>query len=178
MSTRSPSRESDYPERRRHRLPMAYYTDADHVFMFTLCARQHGSPFARGSLATAIVDALLWRKTHHAWTMFCYCLMPDHLHFVVRLSRDEKRLYNAGARGWMPAGLLDQIGAFKRYTTTQIWYAQGGTGALWQRSSYDRTMRADEPIDEAVHYVLNNPVRRGLVSRWEEYPYSAIADPW
>jgi len=110
--------------------------------------------------------------------MHCYCLMPDHLHFIVRLPEGESRQYNAGARGWVEAGLLDQIGAFKRYTTTQIWRSAGGVGPLWQRSSYDRAMRADGSIDAAVHYVLNNPVRRGLVQRWEEYPYSGIVDPW
>ena len=178
MPTRSPSTATERPVRRRHRLPLESYADPHRIFMFTLCARQHGAPFTRDVLASDVVEALLWRKERHAWIMYCYCLMPDHLHFVVQPSQTKPRIHNAGARGWLAAGLLDQISAFKRYTTSQVWHKHGGTGPLWQRSSYDHALRADEGIDGAVHYVLNNPVRRGIVARWEDYPYSAVVDQW
>jgi len=32
--------------------------------------------------------------------------------------------------------------------------------------------------EDAVRYVLNNPVRKGLVEVWDQYPYAAIVDPW
>ncbi len=54
----------------------------------------------------------------------------------------------------------------------------GGTGPLWQRSSYDRVIRYNKSIEAAVFYVLNNPVRKGLVEDWQQYPYSALVDPW
>jgi REP element-mobilizing transposase RayT len=30
---------------------------------------------------------LLWRREHHSWTLYCYCLMPEHLHLLVQLPR-------------------------------------------------------------------------------------------
>ncbi|MDQ3815026.1 MAG: hypothetical protein M3347_13885 [Armatimonadota bacterium] len=125
-----------------------------------------------------MVEALLWRKRHHNWTLYCYCLMPDHLHFLVKLPSGAQHYINAGARGIVPEGILDHIGHFKKYTTTQIWWKQGGSGLLWQRSSHDRVIRYNDSIEAVASYVLHNPVRKGLVDAWEDYPYAAIIDAW
>ena len=37
---------------------------------------------------------------------------------------------------------------------------------------HDRVLRRDESILEAVAYVLDNPVRAGIVPRSEDYPWS------
>jgi REP element-mobilizing transposase RayT len=171
------TRDAEQRRRKKHRLPMECYTASDCEFFFTICARHQGEPFSNPDLATAVVESLLWRKQHHNWTLFCYCLMPDHLHFIVQLPPHEIRYFNAGARGIVPEGILDHVGNFKKYTT-MMWWRQGGAEKLWQHSSYDRVIRYNESVEPAVYYTVNNPVRKGLVARWEDYPYSAIVDPW
>jgi REP element-mobilizing transposase RayT len=167
------------PERKPHRLPLESYTSGDVDFFFTINAHQRlDRPFTRHLLAQAIVDALLWRKHHHEWLLFCYCLMPDHLHFIMRLPERDQYYYNAGARGRVSEGVLDQVGEFKRYTTTQVWWKQGGKGMLWHTSSYDHVLRKHESVEAAVRYVVNNPVRKGLVEDWHDYPYTAIVNQW
>jgi REP element-mobilizing transposase RayT len=47
-----------------------------------------------------------------------------------------------------------------------------GTGAIWQKNFFDHIMREREDLAAHVRYVLENPVRKGLVTRWEEYPFS------
>ena len=37
---------------------------------------------------------------------------------------------------------------------------------------YDRVLRADEDTVSVVRYILENPLRAGLVTRPEDYPYS------
>jgi putative transposase len=172
------TRDAEHRQRKKHRLPMECYTASDCEFFFTLCARHQGEPFRNPELAKAVIEALMWRKQHHGWTMFCYCLMPDHLHLIVRLPPHQIRYFTAGARGVVPEGILDHIGNFKKFTTTQIWWQLGGAGRLWQRSSFDRVIQYNQSIDLVVHYVFNNPVRKGLVERWEDYPYCAIVDAW
>lgn len=167
---------AERPERKKHRLPIECYTESDCEFFFTICARHQGRPFSNPELAEAVIDALLWRKKHHNWTLYCYTLMPDHLHFVLQLPVHQVRYFNAGARGLVPEGLLDQIGNFKKYTTETIWWKHGGTGRLWQQSSYDRVVRYNKSIEPVVQYILENPIRRGLVAKWQDYPYSAIVD--
>jgi hypothetical protein len=43
--------------------------------------------------------------------------------------------------------------------------------------NFDHVLRDDEETDRAVRYALENPVRKGLVTRFEDYPYRG-SDVW
>ena len=43
---------------------------------------------------------------------------------------------------------------------------------LWQPSYYDHVLRDDEETSRAVRYVLENPVRKGIVREFADYPFS------
>jgi REP element-mobilizing transposase RayT len=168
---------SELPQRKRHRLAPEVYAATEYEFYFTVCARHQGEPFRNARLAEKVIESLLWTKRHYQWLLFCYCLMPDHLHFVCRLTESDVRQLNAGARGTQPEGVVDHLGRFKSYTTNQSWKF-GFSGKLWQKSSYDRVLDLERPFLDVVEYALNNPVRKDLVGDWQEWPYSTIVDPW
>jgi REP element-mobilizing transposase RayT len=170
------ARDSEMCQRKLHRLPITYYSESECGCFITICARQHGEPFADAELARTIVDSLLWQRNREKWLLYCYCLMPDHLHFIARLLNGDTDKVNAGARGRTQKGILDHVSDFKKYTTSQIWWKRGGTGALWQKSSYDHIIRWPDSAEAAVQYVLNNPVRKGLVEHWDDYPFSGVVD--
>ncbi|MHB9134602.1 MAG: transposase [Armatimonadota bacterium] len=165
-------------QRKLHRLPLEQYTMSDCEFFFTICARHHQRPFTDPILARQIIDALLWYRNRHSLRLFCYCLMPDHLHFILKLPDSLRRLRHGGARGIAPEGILDWVGDFKSYTTNQCWWKRGGTNQLWQKSSYDHVIRCNDSVEKAVNYTLRNPERKGLVEDWQDYPYAAIIDEW
>jgi putative transposase len=165
------------PKRRLHRLPNAVYTKTEYEFFFTLCARHHARPFEDRRLASAVIDSLKWTRTRYDWLLFCYCLMPDHLHFICRLARHSGQVTNAGVRGQCVESVLDHVARFKSFTTSRSW-TLGLHGPLWQRSSYDRAFDIEHAFEDTVQYVLDNPVRKGLVGDWRDWPYSEIVDPW
>jgi len=37
---------------------------------------------------------------------------------------------------------------------------------------YDHVLRKEESIEGVARYILDNPVRKGLVSDYKEYPFS------
>jgi len=43
---------------------------------------------------------------------------------------------------------------------------------LWQEKYHDHVLRADERWESGAIYILNNPVRKGLCKRAEDWPYS------
>jgi hypothetical protein len=43
------------------------------------------------------------------------------------------------------------------------------SGPVWQEESFDHVLRSDESFDQKVEYIRQNPVRRGLVTRPEDY---------
>ncbi len=43
---------------------------------------------------------------------------------------------------------------------------------LWQGGYYERVLRKDEETQSVIDYILDNPVRAGLVKRPLDYPFS------
>jgi len=47
-------------------------------------------------------------------------------------------------------------------------------GAFWQEESFDRVIRDRVEFEYRINYVLNNPVKAGIVSHWSDYTYNYI----
>jgi hypothetical protein len=49
-------------------------------------------------------------------------------------------------------------------------------GLVWQNESFDRVLRQEERIPEKVDYIIQNPVRAGLVNSAAKYPWVWVAE--
>ena len=52
----------------------------------------------------------------------------------------------------------------------------GLSGKIWQTRFYDHIVRKTENLSEIMEYILNNPVRKNLADKWDDYPYSGYVD--
>lgn len=86
-----------------------------------------------------------------------YCFMPDHLHLLVEGDTMESDL-----RRFMSSFKQKSGYAFSR----------AGNDRLWQKGYHDRILRTEETTSIVVRYILENPVRAGLVTRFDEYPHT------
>ncbi|MGB4958746.1 MAG: hypothetical protein WBO36_04670 [Saprospiraceae bacterium] len=53
------------------------------------------------------------------------------------------------------------------------WYSNrhlNRKGQFWERESFDIYIRNDKMLDNVLSYILENPVKAGLVSKWEDFP--------
>ena len=82
--------------------------------------------------------------------------MPDHLHMVV-----------AGLREG--SDFLHFVRAAKQ--SSGFAFARAFHKRLWQLNYFDRSMRKSDDLAAIVAYMLNNPVRAGLVRQPDDYPY-------
>jgi len=64
--------------------------------------------------------------------------------------------------------------SLKSYTSTHANKALNRTGAFWTHESFDRVIRGRVELQAKVNYVLNNPVKVGLVSHWSEWKHNYI----
>ncbi len=120
------------------------------------------SEFGPTWLAQPEVAAVVVQSLHYfqgkGYELICYCVMPNHVHLVVLLP--------VGA-----PSMLKTLQRLKGYTATQANKLLGRTGAFWQAESYDHVVRAGE-LERIVSYVLENPVKAGLVAEWQQWPYT------
>ena len=89
--------------------------------------------------------------------------MPDHVHVIFTPLTNTSRL--------TIYSLAEIMGAMKGASAQKINQQLGRTGRVWQTESFDRVLRSSENLDAKVAYILENPVRKALVPRWEDYPW-------
>ncbi len=84
-----------------------------------------------------------------------YVIMPDHVHLFVQ--------------GDPRFRLEPWVGGLKRAISVSL----GETVAkpLWQPGFFDHLLRSDESYAEKWEYVRQNPVRHGLVTSSDDWPY-------
>ena len=89
-------------------------------------------------------------------------IMPNHAHLLFTALRDSS--------GWTFA-LPDILRAIKGSSARSINRLNGGSGPVWQDESFDHVLRGDESLRETIEYIRQNPVRKGLARRPEDYPW-------
>lgn len=89
-------------------------------------------------------------------------VMPDHVHLLLTPLRD--------ADGNL-VSLVGILQAIKGASAHSLNRALGRSGPVWQEESFDHALRSDESFDQKMEYIRQNPVRAGLVSRPEDYPW-------
>ena len=141
--------------RRRIRLPLTAY-ESRFAASFTLVTRQRTPVFAAGAWAAVCIDILREVAIANDVRVYAHCFMPDHVHLLAQSCGD--------------VSLIDFIGDFKQRTAYR--YRRATSGRLWQKSYRDRFLRNEDDLLAAARYVFANPVRRGLVTRTEDYLYS------
>jgi putative transposase len=94
-------------------------------------------------------------------------VMPDHVHMIFVPSIDVKT---------SEVFSLARITKAIKGTSSHLINRQlGRPGRVWQEESFDRVLRVSEKLDEKIAYILNNPVRRALVSFPEKYRWLWVA---
>jgi putative transposase len=85
-----------------------------------------------------------------------YVLMPEHIHLFARIDGET-------SLGVWVRGLKRAIGCAVN--------SGREAGSLWQPGFFDHLLRHDESYAAKWLYVRDNPVRKRLVARWEDWPF-------
>jgi putative transposase len=160
-----------YKQRKQIHLRNFDYRSHEDVFFITICTAAKQRYFADPKICKTVIDEMEYRRAEKEIKLFCYCIMPDHLHLLISLN--ESYIRNAGAFG--ERTLQNWVSAFKRYTS-RVSNQLHRVKPLWQTNFFDHVVRKNESLVEICSYILNNPVRKGIVSNWEDYPYSKMVD--
>jgi putative transposase len=109
--------------------------------------------------------------------LWAYVIMPEHVHLIVaprevmKVGRTVGRAKEQVARNaiewmeehapeWLPRITVREGDLIRR----RFWQPGGG---------YDRTIESDAALLSMISYLHQNPVRRGLVSRAEDWLWSS-----
>ena len=137
-----------------------------HRYFLTFCTFERQRHFVIRERVDLVLTQILRAAAEEGFAVVAYCFMPDH----VRLLIEGTSLDSDGRRFIRKA---------KQYSG--FYFKQSLGGELWQRYGYEHVLRNEEDLLPVARYILENPVRAGLVDRVDDYPFSgsrvyAIAD--
>jgi len=89
--------------------------------------------------------------------------MPDHVHMIFTPLANQRALET-----YSLAKIMDSV---KGFSAHKINKKLGRKGRVWQPESFDHVVRSSESLDAKIAYLLENPVRAGMVGEWARYPW-------
>jgi len=140
---------------KQHRLQESNYRGEISV-SFTLCIKDRFPLFKNASIVNIFENILRSEAARFLCIIPVYCYMPDHQHLIVSGINSK----------------ADTLNLIRRYQQgTGYWLARQDVDTGWQKDFFDHIIRKEESLVDIAKYILNNPVRKGLVSDWQDYPF-------
>ena len=135
-------------------LPVRWSHDTSAVVFVTVNTKMKKPILARSDVPD------LLRRTWAmpgGWIVGRYVIMPEHLHFLCAPGKLEISLVR-----WMQ---------FWKSHVSRRW-PRPDEQPVWQSGYWDTQLRTKESYSEKWEYMQMNPVRRGLVTRPEDWPFA------
>jgi putative transposase len=142
--------------RRLRRLSTFSYVGPSRYFL-TFCTFGRRSVFTDSRIVEVVRAEIERAAVACSFEQIAYCFMPDHVHLLVEATSTASSLPQ----------FVKAAKQFAGYAARQV------TGKpLWQTGYFERVLRAEEHTLNIAAYIINNPVRAGLVSNPIDYPFS------
>jgi putative transposase len=142
------------PNFRRYYIPNAIY------FIVTV-TRGRRKVFSEAANADLLYVTLREVGRTKPFRLWAHALIPDHLNLLIQPTNE--------------ANISQIMLSLKRSFTLSQKEARGITDSLslWQRRFWDHIIRDEEDLQRHFDYIHYQPVKHGLVTRPEDYPYSS-----
>ena len=140
---------------------LAYRRDLPHlrsrekVYFVTFCTYRRTVllPEARD----IALGTVAYEHTKTCW-IDCAVVMPDHVHLQLQPYEN--------------VSLEAIVARIKSVSAHRINRAFGTRGHVWQHESFDYILRSCDGRQQKADYILENPVRAGIVARTDDYRWS------
>ena len=118
------------------------------------------SPFSWQARSAILQHCL--RDGGKKYELHAAVVMPDHLHLLLTPLRDG----NGG-----PSRVTEILKLIQGVSARSVNRLLNTAGPVWQDEWFDHVLRSEESQAEKCEYIRQNPVRKGLVTKAEDYPW-------
>ena len=123
----------------------------------------NGPYWLRDDALAKLVTESLHHLDNVKYILDAFCIMPNHAHLVCTPLEHTAGEYFS---------LSKIMHSLKRHTGRHANQILKRTGDFWEHENYDHYARDEAEFQRIVNYVLNNPVKAGLVSKPEDWKWS------
>ena len=146
------------PGRKRlpHEIPLWVDPHREVYFITINCRERFRNQLAMPEVAAKVFETVRHRQDQFIWWPYLFLLMPDHLHALLSFPPSDKPIRQV-------------VSQWKEWTAKSI-------GLVWQSDFFEHRLRRDESRRQKADYILENPLRKKLVSRIEDWPFVYFGD--
>lgn len=124
--------------------------------------------------------------------LICYTVMPNHVHLVFHLLEEtqigksvlqnQSQIRKSASRNVTQTFQSERVSlimkSIKGYSALESNKIVNRKGSFWQSESYDHIVRDEDELLRIIKYVIYNPVKAGLVEKWEDWKFTYLAEEW
>ena len=152
------------PDYRRVFIPGACY-------FFTLVTHHRKPLFSNADNRLLLRQAMKDVMRKHPFTINALVLLPDHLHCVITLPKDDM---NYSKRWSMIKRKFSQVMVVETQKIYQDSRIKRRELSLWQRRFWEHAIRNEQDYINHIQYCYWNPVKHDYVQRVADWPYSTF----
>jgi putative transposase len=144
-----------------------------------LDSANHGEMYLADSEVAKIVADKIYQYDKQYYDLLAFCIMPNHVHILFDLylqsakipiqeevtDKNYKQIYD----------IMQLIKGGSAYECNKV---LNRSGRLWQVESYDRFVRNTKELHNIVLYIVNNPIKAGLVKYWRDFPFTYVREDY
>jgi len=131
------------------------FSSGEAPYFVTICSYKRNN-ISGITVFEAIRIAFGWLEEKSYIKLFCFVLMPDHIHTVFRLTGDKD--------------LSEVVSNFKISIVNQL-QCKIESSKFWQQGFFDHRIRENERFMQIIYYCYNNPYRADIIDTKEHYPF-------
>ncbi|NOH02510.1 MAG: hypothetical protein HND47_11415 [Chloroflexi bacterium] len=135
------------------------------------CAEESPRWLADEPIARIVVDEI-HSLDGKRYRLIAFCIMSNHVHLVIDTRNHGFKPSHIGVTA--PYPLADILKYLKGRTARLCNQALGQNGKFWHHESYDHVIRNQKEYERIVWYVINNPVKAGLVETWKDWKFTFV----
>jgi putative transposase len=146
-----------------------------HARFLTFSCYDRLALFQNDAIKLVFVDQLAHAQSVHRFVVYAWVVMPEHAHLLIRpdLPRSPVHLLLRTIKTSVAKRVLNRWRELDAKVLPRLVDSRGQT-RFWQRGGgYDRNIFSRDELVEKGRYIHENPVRRGLVTEPNQWPWSS-----
>jgi len=165
-----------------HRKTCKRFNDPRHAHALTFSCFRRQAFLSKDRSRTWLIEAVDQARVKHCFHVWAYVLMPEHAHLLLWPTEpqyDISDILNSIKQSVAKRALIYVRREAPAFLSRMEDRQPNGRKhyRFWQRGGgYDRNVVEPTTVHEQIEYIHNNPVRRGLCERPEQWPWSSAAD--
>ncbi len=120
----------------------------------------YGGCILREPEIAQLMQTAFLRFHSERYELLAWVVMPNHIHVLIK-----------PLQTWTTATI---VASSKKFTARKFRQHRPSTQPVWHREYWDRYIRTETHLQRVIAYIHDNPVKAGLVSTAEHWPWSSV----